>query len=253
MQKQGGAGKKEQLKLEDVKKNKGLAKLLVLLAKAKKEKDAKDAAAAQPKTLQSDGSLAGVPEPPKAAAPNGTAQAPAAVATEEDGAEAGAGVGGEGEALDASEALPRMGLEQIMAQKAHGTCDRPVQRDLMYGCDRHLADQICCFNRHGAENAYYFCGKNTSWRNDVTGERRETTYFDSVTGKPLFVAPRGRSFDAFKEESESHGWPSFRDAEVNWDYVRCLEGAAICPPSLLPSSHSVLPRRLASLDRLSLL
>ena len=27
---------------------------------------------------------------------------------------------------------------------------------------------------------------------------------------------------AFLKESQSHGWPSFRDDEVNWEYVRCL-------------------------------
>ena len=42
----------------------------------------------------------------------------------------------------------------------------------------------------------------------------ETTYYDSVTGLPLFIAPRGRTFAAFEAESRSHGWPSFRDAEV---------------------------------------
>ena len=28
------------------------------------------------------------------------------------------------------------------------------------------------------------------------------------------MAPRGRSFEDFKKESQSHGWPSFRDNEV---------------------------------------
>ena len=28
--------------------------------------------------------------------------------------------------------------------------------------------------------------------------------------------------DDFLIESKAHGWPSFRDAEVNWDYVRVL-------------------------------
>lgn len=28
--------------------------------------------------------------------------------------------------------------------------------------------------------------------------------------------------DEFLKESKAHGWPSFRDPEVNWDYVRCL-------------------------------
>lgn len=42
----------------------------------------------------------------------------------------------------------------------------------------------------------------------------ETTYYDSVTGLPLFIAPRGRTFEEFRKESVSHGWPSFRDEEV---------------------------------------
>jgi hypothetical protein len=40
-------------------------------------------------------------------------------------------------------------------------------------------------------------------------------FFDSVSGKPLFIAPRGRTFEQFKKESDSHGWPSFRDQEVS--------------------------------------
>lgn len=43
----------------------------------------------------------------------------------------------------------------------------------------------------------------------------EITFYDSVTGKPLFIAPRGRTFEDFKKESLSHGWPSFRDEEVS--------------------------------------
>ena len=46
-----------------------------------------------------------------------------------------------------------------------------------------------------------------------------------MTGKPLFVAPIGRTMQQFLAESEVHGWPSFRDAEVNWDYVRVLPNA----------------------------
>lgn len=33
-------------------------------------------------------------------------------------------------------------------------------------------------------------------------------------GKILFQAPKGRSMVAFLKETESHGWPSFRDEEV---------------------------------------
>ena len=47
-------------------------------------------------------------------------------------------------------------------------------------------------------------------------------FYDSVTGKLLFTAPVGRTMDDFIKESNSHGWPSFRDEECQWDYVRCL-------------------------------
>merc|ERR1712032_1021637 len=47
-------------------------------------------------------------------------------------------------------------------------------------------------------------------------------FFDSNTGKLLYVAPKGRSFNDFIVESAAHGWPSFRDAEVVWDDVRVL-------------------------------
>ena len=46
--------------------------------------------------------------------------------------------------------------------------------------------------------------------------------YDSVSGKPLFVAPRGRTMEAFLSESASHGWPSFRDEEVVWENMRVL-------------------------------
>ena len=145
---------------------------------------------------------------------------------------------------------PVVGAESIMAPKAHGTAERPVQADLRWGCDRGVADRICCFNRHYAEHSgsaaaarddapkaaraplilyaararfarSYF--EKTRFLADVPRDR-EVTFHDSVSGRPLFTAPRGpgRDFAAFEAESKAHGWPSFRDAEVNWDFVRCL-------------------------------
>lgn len=55
----------------------------------------------------------------------------------------------------------------------------------------------------------------TSFLKEVD-RKAETTYYDSVTGLPLFIAPRGRTFEDFEAESRSHGWPSFRDEEVVW-------------------------------------
>lgn len=51
-----------------------------------------------------------------------------------------------------------------------------------------------------------------------------TTFYDSVCGKPLFVAPKGRTMAEFERESLAHGWPSFRPAEVVQANVKILEG-----------------------------
>jgi len=108
-----------------------------------------------------------------------------------------------------------------MSPKAHGTSEVPVQDNLRYGCDKATADRICNFNRHYAEHSGYAVGK-TSWLQTIS-QTETTDYFDSNTGKLLFTAPVGRSYEDFIAESKSHGWPSFRDAEVNWEFVRCLE------------------------------
>jgi peptide methionine sulfoxide reductase MsrB len=100
-----------------------------------------------------------------------------------------------------------------------GSTAAPVQGSLLYGISQSLANRVCCFNRHYAEPSGSF--EQTSFFRDVSSTA-ETTFYDSVTGLPLFVAPRGRTFAEFAAESRSHGWPSFRDEEVVWDNVRCL-------------------------------
>ena len=100
-----------------------------------------------------------------------------------------------------------------------GTSHTPVQADLRWGCNHELADRICNFNRHFAERSGYW--ETTSFLSEESSVK-EVTFYDSNTGKPLFKAPRGRSFEEFVKESQSHGWPSFRGDEVVWDNVRCL-------------------------------
>jgi peptide methionine sulfoxide reductase MsrB len=107
-----------------------------------------------------------------------------------------------------------------MKPKAHGTTDQPVSKNLKWGCDHKTADNICSFNRHYAEHSGYL--EETTWLQEVD-KSKETTYYDSVSGKPLFIAPRGRTFQEFENESKRHGWPSFRDEEVVWENVRVLE------------------------------
>uniref|UniRef100_A0A7S3Q0P8 Uncharacterized protein n=1 Tax=Chaetoceros debilis TaxID=122233 RepID=A0A7S3Q0P8_9STRA len=116
-----------------------------------------------------------------------------------------------------------IGDESIMSKKAHGTSNTPVQENLRWECDGETADRICNFNRHYAESSgYWRSTRFLSEEPDETSENREVDFFDSNTGKLLFTAPKGRSFEDFVKESTKHGWPSFRDEEVNWDFVRCL-------------------------------
>ena len=111
-----------------------------------------------------------------------------------------------------------------MSPKKHGTSDVPVQKDLRWNCDYDTADRICNFNRHYAEHAGYWT--TTSFVDEARTEHADKgdpiTFYDSNTGKPLFVAPKGRDLESFLVESGKHGWPSFRDEEVVWENVRCL-------------------------------
>ena len=121
---------------------------------------------------------------------------------------------------------PLVGPNSIMRPKGHGTHTQPVQHRLRYGCDVRTADHISNFNRHAAEHAGYFSSGPRTFLKAVArakSENRPITFFDSNTGQPLFTAPRGRTMDQFIKESKAHGWPSFRDEEVNWDNVRCLK------------------------------
>ncbi|CAJ1969612.1 unnamed protein product [Cylindrotheca closterium] len=113
-----------------------------------------------------------------------------------------------------------MGDESIMAPKAHGTSAIPVQEKLRWGCDVKKADEICNFNRHYAEHSGYF--EKTTFKKEAREASGPIKFYDSNTGKHLFTAPVGRTMNEFLIESSAHGWPSFRDAEVNWEYVRCL-------------------------------
>ena len=122
------------------------------------------------------------------------------------------------------------GSEDIMKPKAHGTSEYPVQQNLRWGSDWDIADRISNFNRHYAEFAGYW--ESTTFLSDVQqnidDESGEVIFYDSGwKGSPLFIAPRDRSWEDFIAESKKHGWPSFRDSEVDWDYTRMLPGGEI--------------------------
>ena len=54
-----------------------------------------------------------------------------------------------------------------------------------------------------------------------------TQFYDVVTGNPLFKAPINRTWDQFIEESKRHGWPSFRDDEINTEFLRVIDGGEV--------------------------
>eukprot|EP00567_Pseudictyota_dubia_P006413 CAMPEP_0197438426 /NCGR_PEP_ID=MMETSP1175-20131217/5433_1 /TAXON_ID=1003142 /ORGANISM="Triceratium dubium, Strain CCMP147" /LENGTH=251 /DNA_ID=CAMNT_0042968159 /DNA_START=98 /DNA_END=853 /DNA_ORIENTATION=- len=79
--------------------------------------------------------------------------------------------------------------------------------------DYAVADRICCNNHRWAERRGYLGEPQVDLFSRLDPET-ETVFYDSVCGIPLFVAPRGRTFQEFKEESLHHGWPSFRPQEM---------------------------------------
>lgn len=80
---------------------------------------------------------------------------------------------------------------------------------------------ILYYSRHYAEHSGYF--DQTKFVEEARGNKNVINFYDSNTGSLLFTAPVGRSMEDFLIESRAHGWPSFRDEEVNWDMVRVLK------------------------------
>lgn len=143
-----------------------------------------------------------------------------------------------------------------MRPKAYGTCQHKILKP-RWGCDEKLANFICCYNDELAEQktdwlsnkayqkdikeyATLFPGgimhrifskwiqilvviitvwtriniARIGWRSKNT---QPITYYDSVTGKPLFRAPVGRTWESWYDECQEYGWPSFRDQEIYFD------------------------------------
>ena len=131
------------------------------------------------------------------------------------------------------------GTEDIMRTKSHGTCTRAAQQRLRWGCEYETADQICCFNRHYAEPSGYYYSEGRTFVSEMAAAEAPITFYDAVDGRPLFVAPVGRSSKDFLQESYAHGWPSFRQAEVVWENVRCLPDGEVVSTSGTHLGHNI--------------
>lgn len=117
------------------------------------------------------------------------------------------------------------GEELLMSKKAYGTSYVPMQTDLRWNCDTQTAERICNHNRHYVEHSGYW--KTTVFLKEESAASSVIDFYDSNSGEPLFHAPKQRTFQEFRKESNAHGWPSFRDAEVNWEEVRVLRNGEI--------------------------
>jgi len=110
----------------------------------------------------------------------------------------------------------------MTSNKAEGnyTCHGEIQQKLKYnistinwGDSESITEAICC------DSAYAGFAEPSGLFDQVQlfegiDKKSETTFYDPVCGIPLFHAPRGRTFDDWKKETEEHGWPSFRPKEA---------------------------------------
>merc|ERR1719198_143074 len=119
----------------------------------------------------------------------------------------------------------------LVAADDHGlpyepnTCEGKIQPKLRFSetaQSSRMANHICCHNKHYAEPSGFLSRVN--FFSQLKNKDGTTTFYDSVCGKPLFVAPKGRTMAEFERESLAHGWPSFRPAEVVQANVKILEG-----------------------------
>lgn len=95
---------------------------------------------------------------------------------------------------------------------------------ILLAINQSTAYSVCNFNRHYAEFAGYWTTTEflSFCKEAAAAGELPIKFYDSVTGELLFTAPVNRTLEDFLKESQKHGWPSFRDDEVNWEYVRCL-------------------------------
>ena len=111
-------------------------------------------------------------------------------------------------------ALPPLLVSGTAPQQCNGLDPQPgIASFLGATLDYDFADYICCHNHIWAEDKGYLAFPEVDLFSRLDPEA-ETIWYDSVCGIPLFISPRGRSFEDFKEESLYHGWPSFRPEEI---------------------------------------
>merc|ERR1711943_5914 len=88
-----------------------------------------------------------------------------------------------------------------------------------------LATAICCDSRTKvyAEPRFLFQSPFVDLFKHLPADGTPTTFYDTVCGLPLFTAPMNRTLQEFQDDTNEHGWPSFRPAELIKENVRTDE------------------------------
>lgn len=122
------------------------------------------------------------------------------------------------------------GFKSIRPPTQYDTCKGQVQASLKFNVSgrttpetlsgyvdptESLAEAVCCDSRAAdkAEPQFLYAAPDVLLFSKLDS-KGVTTFYDSVCGVPLFKAPVNRTFDEFKADTDEHGWPSFRPAEV---------------------------------------
>jgi len=115
------------------------------------------------------------------------------------------------------------------------SCKGPIQGNLRYGIsgrttpdvpvavddNESLATAVCCDSRTKlfAEPQFLFQAPDIDLFGVIGTKSDSTVFYDSACGLPLFRSPINRTLGDFQDDTNEHGWPSFRTGEVYGDNV----------------------------------
>jgi peptide methionine sulfoxide reductase MsrB len=122
--------------------------------------------------------------------------------------------------------------QSTLPPKEFNTCNGPLQSNLRYNIsslgneyitapvavnkDETLAEAIACDSRvnNYAEPRFLFQSPYVNLYKRMN-QNGTTNFYDAQCGALLFTAPVGRTFQDFQDDTNEHGWPSFRPKEIH--------------------------------------
>jgi len=116
-------------------------------------------------------------------------------------------------------------------------------RNATYFPEESMAAAVCCDTRmlSLAETQFLFSAPDIQLFSVLEKASGVTTFYDSVCGVPLFRAPMNRTLKEFEADTNEHGWPSFRPAEVVGEHVMTNKSSGSVTSSCGTHLGSFLP------------